>query len=234
MLSPWIALPITFLLSVSWLRMVDFAAHRGWLESRLSRKIIHISTGPLFIVCWLLFADQPIARWLAALVPFAVTAQFALVGLGVIKDDAAVQAMSRTGDRRELLRGPLYYGIIFIVVTLLFWKNSPVGIVALMLLCGGDGLADVVGRRWGRTRLPWNQGKSWVGSAAMLLGGFGFAFLALWLFVAAGVFPGSIQSYVPGLALIALIGAVVETLPFSDLDNLTVSLASIATGLLVF
>jgi phytol kinase len=234
MLSPWIALPITFLLAVTWLRLVEFAAHRGWLESRLSRKIIHIGTGPLFVVCWLLFSDQPVSRWLAALVPFAITLQFALVGLGVIRDEAAVQAMSRTGNRREILRGPLYYGIIFVAVTMLFWKNSPVGIVSLMLLCGGDGLADIVGRRWGKARLPWNQGKSWAGSAAMLLGGFGFSVVILWLFVSAGVFPGPIQMYLPALALIALVGAFVETLPLSDLDNITVALASILTGLVVF
>jgi len=54
--------------------------------------------------------------------------------------------MSRNGDRREILRGPLYYGIIFVVMTLVFWKDSPIGMVAVMLMCGGDGLADIMGR----------------------------------------------------------------------------------------
>ncbi len=66
------------------------------------------------------FPEVASARYLAALVPFAITAQFALVGLGVMKDPAAVEAMSRTGDRREILRGPLFYGIIFVVLTILF------------------------------------------------------------------------------------------------------------------
>jgi phytol kinase len=38
----------------------------------------------------------------------------------VIKDSSAVDAMSRTGDRREILRGPLYYGVAFVVLTLVF------------------------------------------------------------------------------------------------------------------
>ena len=38
-----------------------------------------------------------------------------------------------------------------------------------------DGLADIVGRRWGASaRLPWNAAKSWPGSAAMFLGAQGF------------------------------------------------------------
>lgn len=61
--------------------------------------------------------------------------------------------------------------MVFIVATMLFWRDTPVGIVALMLMCGGDGLADIAGRRWGRVRLPWAPRKSWAGtvtSAALL------------------------------------------------------------------
>ena len=125
---------------------MDFIAHRGWMDSKLSRKVIHIGTGPLFVLCWFLFRETPDARWLAALVPFAMTVQFALIGLGVIKDEASVKAMSRTGDPKEILRGPLFYGIMFVVLTLIFWRDSPTGIVALMMLCGGDGIADLIGR----------------------------------------------------------------------------------------
>ncbi len=146
-MSPYLAAVLTFLIAVFFLRLMDFLAHRGILESRLSRKLIHIGTGPIFVLCWLMFKDVHISRWLAALVPLVITAQFALVGTGLIKDEAAVKAMSRTGDRREILRGPLFYGIVFVLVTLIYWKDSLIGIPALMMLCGGDGIADIVGRR---------------------------------------------------------------------------------------
>jgi phytol kinase len=138
-----LAMLVTFTLALLWLRLNNFAAKKGWVGSDLSRKIIHMGTGPIFVLCWLLFQDTPDARFLAALVPFAITAQFILVGTGIIKDESAVRSMSRTGDRREILRGPLYYGIVFVVVTLVFWDRSPAGMIALMLLCGGDGLADI-------------------------------------------------------------------------------------------
>ena len=225
---------ITLGLALGWLRVNDFAAHRGWISSYLSRKIIHIGTGPLFVLCWLLFNDAASARWLAALVPFAITGQFILVGAGIIKDQAAVQAMSRTGDRREILRGPLYYGIVFVALTLLYWVNSPIGMIALMLMCGGDGLADIIGRRYGKTKLPWNAQKSWMGSAAMLLGGLFFAIVITLPFIYLDYFPITISTFIPRVTLIALAATLVETMPIKDLDNLTITITAVLLGEMLF
>jgi len=230
----FLALIITFAVAIAWLRLNDFAAHRGWISSWLSRKLIHIGTGPLFVACWLLFDQQSSARFLAAAIPLLITGQFVLVGTGAMKDEAAVQAMSRTGDRREILRGPLYYGLVFVAATLIYWKGSPIGIVALMLMCGGDGLAEIFGRRWGSTRLPWAQGKSWAGSLGMFLGGWLSAAGILWLFVAAGAFPGSISDYLLPITLIALAGTAVESLPVRDIDNITVTATAALLGHLLF
>ncbi len=122
-LQDGVATALTLAVSLLWLRLMDALAHRGLVDQRLSRKIIHIGTGPLYVLCWHLFSAQPWARWCAALVPLGITAQFFLVGTGVIKDEAAVKAMTRTGDPREILRGPLYYGVIFVVCTLVFWQH---------------------------------------------------------------------------------------------------------------
>ncbi len=234
LLNNAIALIASFGLSLIWLRINDFFAHRGWISSALSRKIIHIGTGPLFVITWLLFRDTPAARFLAALIPLAITAQFALVGLGLWRDPAAVAAMSRTGDRREILRGPLYYGIAFVALTLLFWKDSPIGIIALMLLCGGDGLADVIGKRLGTARLPWSRLKTWAGTIAMFAGGWLLSLLVLGVYIAAGVFAGSLWSYLPAVTIIALVATAVESLPLSDLDNLTVPATAVLLGFLLF
>jgi len=229
-MNNWLALLLTLGIALFWLRINDFAAHKGWINSDLSRKIIHMGTGPIFVLCWLMFRDTPIAPYLAAIVPLAITLQFILVGTGVMKDEAAVRAMSRTGDRREILRGPLFYGIVFVLLTIIYWHRSPIGIVALMLMCGGDGLADIIGRRYGSGKLPWNQQKSWVGSLAMLLGGFIFATGIIMAFVFAGIFPHPYNGYLVPLFLIALGGALVESLPLKDIDNITITLAAIILG----
>jgi phytol kinase len=230
----WIALLITFLVALLWLRLNDYAAHRGWIDSQLSRKIIHIGTGPIFVACWVLFNAAPISRFLASLVPLSFTLQFLLVGLGVMRDESAVSAMTRTGDRREILRGPLYYGIMFVLLTILYWLESPIGMVALMILCGGDGLADILGRRYGSGKLPWNKGKSWVGSAGMLLGGWTLAVGMVGYNVALGVFQEPFTTYIPAITIIALAATLVETLPLKDLDNITITLSAVVLGHLLF
>jgi phytol kinase len=230
----FIALIITFLVALLWLRVNDFLAHKGYIESHLSRKFIHIGTGPLFVLCWLLFKDDPVNKFLASLVPMAFTLQFLLIGTGVIKDEASVKAMSRSGDRREILRGPLYYGIIFVLLTIIFWKSTPIGIVALMLMCGGDGLADIFGRRWGKSNLPWSKNKTYFGSLGMFLGGWLLSFLILWIFSISGVFSASFQSYIIPITIIALIATLVESLPIKDVDNITVTLTAIILGILLF
>jgi phytol kinase len=233
-MNPFLALIITFGLALIELRLMDFFAHRGWIESRLSRKLIHILTGPLFVLCWLLFPDVWYARWLAALVPFAITAQFALIGLGIMKDEASVKAMSRSGDRREILRGPLFYGIIFVVLTLVYWKTSPIGMIALMLMCGGDGLAEIMGRGIQSSKLPWSKSKSVAGSLGMLLGGWVLAVFILFIFVLAGVFLGPFSGYLLPITYIALVGTLVESLPLKDVDNITVTLVAVVLGHLLF
>ncbi len=233
-MNNWIATLITLGICIFWLRAMDFAAHRGWIESRLSRKIIHIGTGPVFVLCWLMYSNTPEARWLAAAVPLLITIQFALIGLGIIKDEASVQAMSRTGDRREILRGPLYYGIVFVVLTILFWKNSPIGMTALMLMCGGDGIADIVGRRVASPKLPWSREKSVAGTLSVLIGGFALAAFILWIYTTIGVLPGPLANYIFPLVIIALVSTAVESLPFKDIDNLTVTFAAVVLGIVLF
>jgi phytol kinase len=225
---------LTFVIALAFLRLMDFFAHRGWIGSRLSRKLIHIGTGPIFVLCWLFFPDVPAARWLAALVPFAITAQFALVGLGIMKDEASVKGMSRTGDPREILRGPLYYGIMFVLLTVVFWKDLPVGMTALMIMCGGDGIADLVGRRFDSLKLPYNPEKTVAGSLGVLIGGWLLSAFVLAIYVGIGIFAKPFSTYLFPLTIIVLVSAVIESLPFKDIDNVTVTVTAAILGYFLF
>jgi len=229
MYNELLSLAITFILALAWLRVNDFFAHRGWVSSAISRKIIHIGTGPIFVLCWLLFKENS-SRLLAALVPLLITIQFFLVGSGIIRDQVAVQAMSRSGDRREILRGPLFYEIIFVAMTIIYWKDSPIGIIALMIMCGGDGLADIIGREIGKKKLSWNSQKSWSGSIAMFAGGYSLTFFILGIYIALGVFSISIKDIAFPLLLICLVATWVESLPLPEVDNITTTLSAILLG----
>jgi len=233
-MNPFLALVLTFVAALGWLRLMDFLAHQGWIESRLSRKIIHIGTGPIFVLCWLFYPEVWYARWLAALVPLAITIQFALIGFGVIKDDASVKAMSRSGDPKEILRGPLYYGIMFVVLTLVFWKDSPIGMTALMMMCGGDGIADMVGRYFNSPKLFHSPQKSVAGSLGVFFGGWLMTALILAIYVGLGLFAGPFSRYLLPITLIAVVSTLVESLPHRDVDNITVTLAAAVLGWFIF
>ena len=233
-MNPYLATIITLAVALSFLRIMDFFAHRGWIEGKLSRKFIHIGTGPIFVLCWLMFPDLPISRYLAALVPLLITVQFALVGTGIMKDDAAVQAMTRTGNPREILRGPLFYGIVFVVLTVVYWKDSPIGITALMMMCGGDGIADIIGRRVKSSKLFWSREKSVAGSLGVFFGGALLTALILYIYVSVGVFASPFNIYLLPIAWIALGGMLVESLPFKDVDNITLTVISALIGHIVF
>ncbi len=224
---------VTLLLSTIWLRFVGFAVIRGWIPSSISRKIIHIGTGPLFVLCWLLFEPGVEARYLAAVVPFASSVQFALAGLGILKDKASVQSMSRTGEKMELTQGPFYYGLAFTIITIFFWNTNAIGITALMVLCGGDGLADIFGKKYGKTILPWSKVKTWEGSMAMLVGGFLLSLVMALIFVHLNIFSIDYYSFLPKLFIIVIISTLIESISKSDIDNITVPLAAIFTALFI-
>lgn len=225
---------ITFASAVFWLRMINFLTGQGYLPADLGRKIIHIGTGPIFVICWLLFDNVPSARFFAAIVPLVITLQFILVGSGIIRDDKAVKSMSRSGDRREILKGPLYYGILFVIITLLFWLDTPIGIVSLMILCGGDGLADILGRRFGKVKIPWNPRKSLVGSLGMFLGGFALSIIIMAIFIQAGVFTEELIFFITPILVIVSIATLIESLPIDEIDNITITLGSVISGMIFF
>lgn len=230
----YIALFLTFAAAVFWVRINEFAAHRGWVENKLSRKLIHIGTGPIFVLFWLLFPNDNLSRYLAALVPLIITTQFFLVGTGIIKDEAAVASMSRTGDRREILYGPLFYGIIFVILTIVYWYESPIGIIALMALCGGDGLADILGRRYGKTSLPWTPRKTWIGTLGMFIGSWSLSALVVWIFSDLGKFSTPVDGFLFPITVICLGATLVESLPLREVDNLTITGTALILGHLLF
>jgi phytol kinase len=151
-----------------------------------------------------------------------------------MKDDAAVQAMTRMGHPREILRGPLFYGIIFVVLTVVYWKDSPIGITALMMMCGGDGIADIVGRRIQSPKLFWSREKSVAGSLSVFWGGALLSALVVFIYVSVGIFASPFSMYLVPIAWIALGAMVVESLPFKDIDNITLTAVSVLIGHAVF
>ncbi|KAK3411875.1 hypothetical protein EUGRSUZ_I00621 [Eucalyptus grandis] len=162
------------------LRSFEETAKRGVFDQKLNRKLVHVSFGLVFMLCWPLFS---LARrlllincssghrgaLLAALILGVNIIRMLLLGSGIWKDEATVKSMTRFGDRRELLEGPLFYVLTITFACAYYWRTSPIAIAAMCNLCAGD---DIIGRRLGKHKIPYNRNKYLAGSIAMGCAGF--------------------------------------------------------------
>ncbi|KAL5077100.1 hypothetical protein RYX36_016084 [Vicia faba] len=233
--SDFIATAISGVVATSFLRLWQETAKRGLFDQKLNRKLVHISIGLVFMLCWPLFGTGEWGPFFAAFIPGVNILRMLAIGLGIWKDEATVKSMSRFGDYRELRRGPLYYAATITFACIIYWRTSPVSIAAICNLCAGDGMADVVGRRIGSKKLPYNKNKSYAGSIAMASAGFLASIGYMWYFTSFGYMEGSWNKVI-GFFIVSVITAIVESLPIStDLDdNLTVPLTSILVGSMIF
>ncbi|HMB24181.1 MAG TPA: phosphatidate cytidylyltransferase, partial [Anaerolineales bacterium] len=110
---------------------------------------------------------------------------------------------------------------------------SLIGIPALMMLCGGDGIADIVGRRIASAKLPWSREKSVAGSLSVFIGGWLMTVFVFAVYVWAGAFAGPVSRFLLPVTWIALGAMAVESLPFKDVDNITLTLVAVLIGHLV-
>ncbi|KAF0887506.1 hypothetical protein E2562_002236 [Oryza meyeriana var. granulata] len=222
---------ITAGVALALLRFFEELAKRGVFEQKLNRKLVHITIGMVFLLFWPLFSSGSYAPFLAAVAPGINIIRMLLLGLGVMKNEAMVKSMSRSGDHR----GPLYYATTITFATSVFWRTSPIAIALICNLCAGDGIADIVGRRLGKEKLPYNPNKSYAGSIAMALAGFLASIGYMHYFQSFGFIEES-WSLAFGFLVISVTAALVESHPISTHldDNLTVPLTSFLVGSLVF
>ncbi|GMN23648.1 hypothetical protein TIFTF001_000193 [Ficus carica] len=187
------------------------------------------------MLCWPLFSSGFRGALLAASVPGVNIIRMLLLGLGIWKDEATVKSMSRFGDYRELLKGPLYYATTITLASVIYWRTSPISVAAICNLCAGDGFADIVGRQFGNRKIPYNQNKSIAGSIAMASAGFLASVGYMWYFSSFG-FLEARWGTVLGFFIVSLASTLVESLPISTEldDNLTVPVTSMLVGSLVF
>ncbi|XP_059298640.1 probable phytol kinase 1, chloroplastic isoform X2 [Lycium ferocissimum] len=176
------------------------------------------------------------ARYFASVVPLTNCLRLVIHGLSLATDEGLIKSVTREGKPEELLRGPLYYVLVLILSAVLFWRESPVGIISVAMMCGGDGIADIVGRRFGSTKLPYNKQKSWAGSLSMFALGSLVSVGMLYYFSVLGYFHLDWVSTVERVAVVSLIATIVESLPITGTvdDNISVPLVSMVVASLAY
>ncbi len=215
---------LTFVYVFSVPPLMDYLVTNHKLPRDISRKITHICAGsaimflPLYIGGdWSHFLNITVfAVWTVLLIQ---------KGLFAADDDQAVKTMTRTGNKRELLKGTLYFVIVAMICGTLYYKQ-PAGVMAMAMLGWGDGLAPIIGTRYGKIKYHILSDKSVEGSLAFLVGS-----LCAGLFFVHLIVPESFDA--TKIVIIALIATVVEGVSPKEVDNLTIPVAVVAASYLL-
>ena len=185
------------------------------LENRIStsnvlRELIHASGLLIPFLCIYLFNNIIVATLLfMAVFIYSVSELLRNFGTNVpIISKITLRAADRS-ELHEFNTAPIFHALGIALSLLIF--PARIGYAAIAVLALGDSSASLLGKRFGRNRIPFNKGKSIEGSIIGLIIGF----LGALLFVD------------PITALVgAVVGILIEALPLPLDDNLLMPLAA--------
>lgn len=216
--SLWIQLAIVGI----WLGVVGFLAEylsRSKASSpEIVRKVVHIGVGNVILLAWWL----QIPTWLG------VAASILFSAIAFLSYHLPILSSINGVGRKSL--GTFFYAISFGVLIAWFWTvGQPFyAVLGILIMTWGDGLAALVGQRFGRHPYSlWDMKKSWEGSLAMAL--ISYAVSSWILFSVQGAIW---QTWVISLA-IALAATGLEAFSKYGIDNLTVPLGSATLAFLL-
>ncbi len=105
-------------------------------EKELTRKVIHVGTGPIVPLAWWLEIPKEIA------VPFAIIITILLIINYQLRILPGIEEVNRHSY------GTIAYGISISLLLILFWPTNPSAAAAgVLIMAFGDGLAGLIGRK---------------------------------------------------------------------------------------
>ena len=205
-----------------WLGIILLIA--GWLslvikaDPELSRKVVHIGTGNVILLAWWL----QIPAWVGI-------AASILAGMVTLLSYRFPLLPGINSVGRKSL-GTFFYAVSIGVLVAWFWylQQPQYAVLGILVMTWGDGLAALVGQRFGKHHYQvWQTQKSWEGSLTMLLVSSIVSSLIL-LSVQGNVW----QTWLVSL-VVAAVATGLEAFSLYGIDNLTVPLGSAALGFLL-
>jgi len=241
-----IATVISIVILLAIVQINAFLQKKGKVSQIITRKLVHILAGPVFVVTWMLFSGEIVSHYVAVIVPLLFVLQFVAIGTGLMKNESFVASMSRSGDPRELLQGTLYYAIVMVLMTW-FWfyvpstgisNANPTALLIIGCVSGGDGLADIIGRKFGGEKKFGIKGseKTIIGSIGMLVGSILVSSILVLIFSleVSNFNPNfNIATLILPIIVVSIVATVVEALSPKGTDNFTVFLAVVIVILIL-
>lgn len=210
---------LTFVYVFSVPPLMDYLVTNHNLSRDISRKITHICAGSV-IIFLPLFQDGHWSQYLNVSVYVVWALLFLQKGFFASDDDQAIKTMTRTGDKRELLKGTFYFVIVGIVCGTFYYKQFP-GVLAMAVLGWGDGLAPIIGMKLGKMKYKVLCEKTIEGSLAFFAGSVLAGMFFVWLIV-----PEAFD--LTTILIIALAATIVEGMSPKEVDNIFIPITVIA------
>jgi len=179
------------------------------LSIELTRKSIHLLIAFVPLIS-LMSLSLAVTLLISGCTAYAVFETLRFNGIQVPFISALTAKAARLRDSGKFTLGPITLGLGALLSLLIFGKSAAA--IAIYVLAFGDGLSSLVGKAFGRLRLPLTRGKSLAGSLTCLL----VSFLSAYLISGRAL---------PSL-IVAIVSMVVEALPTKDWDNILLPLAA--------
>lgn len=144
---PWLELvPVPWLqvaIVVAWLGVVSLLTgiinRYVTTDSEITRKVIHIGTGNVILLAW----------WLNIPAWVGITASILASIVTLISYKLPILPGINSVGRQSL--GTFFYAVSIGLLTAWFWPTQPqYAVLGVLVMTWGDGLAAVVGQRFGR------------------------------------------------------------------------------------
>jgi phytol kinase len=187
-----------------------------WFSAEQSRKIVHIGTGNVIALAWLL----QLPAWVG--ITSAVVAGIITLLSYWLPILPGVNSVGRKSY------GTFFYAVSMGLLIAIFWplKRPEYAVLGILVMAWGDGLAAIVGQRWGRNPYKiWGNSKSVEGSFTLLL--VSYIITTIVLYLAHG---NLLWIWLVGIP-VAIVAVLLESCSQFGIDNLTLPLG---TALLAF
>lgn len=179
----------------------------------VTRKAVHIGAGHVILLAW----------WLAVPAWIGIAASVLFSGVALLSYRFPLLPGINSVGRKSL--GTFFYALSIGLLIFWFWplQQPQYAAIGILTMTWGDGLAALVGQRYGEHPYQiWGEKKSWEGSLTMLLVSY---------VVCAGILfwvQGAISStwWIAGVA--AVTAAALESASKYGIDNLSVPLGAAA------
>lgn len=190
---------------------VSEGARQLGVGPEITRKIVHIGAGHVILLAW----------WLMLPAWMGVAAGGLFAGVALVSYRLPILPGINSVGRRSW--GTFFYAISIGLLMGWCWSQGypKFGVIGILIMCWGDGLAALVGQRWGRHGYEiLGETKSWEGSLTMAIAS------ALVVLIVLGSLEGITWTVGITALGVAIASTALEAISKYGIDNLTVPIGA--------